>query len=1019
MTRFLRGLACLLFLYILVPTMACAQAASAPAKHAFSIRTGDFTIAYDSAQGPNAPIRILHNGHEAHLITPVGNGASLGDIDPQPLQVLHPNDVLGAGRAMLNANRDWGSLSERLETYAHVPGLIRLSLEVRFKRPTRIEDIASEFQFAGAREEPLTGSGVTLYKQQAGLEAPLIYLYHSDMDASLVYFQNLTRLNRYLDTVQGDPRYSVHVDGGAFGFHRPHGLVPADEYFTLSDTFLWLSPGRQTDEFARAKQFIQAISDIYDQLDKPYTRYTDWPFQVAPQAARDLLDPVNGLEQGGTRLLRSYVSNEQTSSECITNLDVLIAAKRYAQQFGADANLTRLIADLEKGLPLFYTPLRDGHTVSDNASPTTVTDSWYFVYPLVQTAELAQMGSEQAKTMLLGSAATMTAVAHDMHYEFPLVVDLVHGKEVNGNVRENDTLGGYAYVMLVCYKLTNEARYLDEAKQAVEHIRGKEFHFTYETHLSAVTLEALGWLYQLTNDRHYLDLSSVPLANLLALTWLWQPLYGYASEYGLFLGINPLPTADEVAAMEQHNVWWYLRRFYLRAERGLPVSSRKLLAEMIKYQITVARGELPPFLPEESLCKTPYLGTMRPVMMIPVEDLHDGFHKAGLVGQEIYGAGLAFRFAADAYQTFGTKRSFMLYAEYPVTRSNWNAKQRTLTFTLGGTSAYRSRVRLFDLRKGGQPITWRVRSQSGSAPQNQPLVEHLANYMEYALAGGQTYVATAVPGRVPPLTALPKPTEAQASLGVIADPHFKRFWFDFSTLRFHLGAIAGAGGIVQAEAGSDLTLPLVLSNFTTRSFPVTFGADLPPGWTLKPLTMDAKSGQTVHVSVSLHAPDTIAAEPVQITLSARAGIIGLESLPLMVRVIAPLPVRKGLQADFGEWETRSSGQITHENEETVFTIVDGGSALFETKAIRADLDRNPILLLNVSSQTGPWALKIHEEGDSGYGIYLSGDTTRTGLVHFNLQQMLGWSGIHTFRLQLYVLGGKGKTLHARAWGLGN
>src|SRR5918993_5608323 len=179
------------------------------------------------------------------------------------------------------------------------------------------------------------------------------------------------------------------------------------------------------------------------------------------------------------------------------------------------------------------------------------------------------------------------------------------------------------------------------------------------------------------------------------MTWLWEPDYGYAVGYQIFLGTNPVPSADQVAAFEIHNVWWYLNRFYLRAEKELPTHVRKLLAEYLKYQITIGHYTLPRFLPDEALSTTPDWGVIRRDMAIPIEDLKDGFHKSAMVGQEIYGAGEVFRFAPEPYHVFGASREVVLYSEYPVTASRWDEAASTLDFSIGGGPEYVSRMRVY------------------------------------------------------------------------------------------------------------------------------------------------------------------------------------------------------------------------------------------------------------------------------------------------------------------------------------
>ena len=106
-----------------------------------------------------------------------------------------------------------------------------------------------------------------------------------------------------------------------------------------------------------------------------------------------------------------------------------------------------------------------------------------------------------------------------------------------------------------------------------------------------------------------------------------------------------------------------------------------------------------------------------------------------------------------------------------------------------------------------------------------------------------------------------------------------------------------------------------------------------------------------------------------------------------------------------------------------FTTVGKGVAGFETRTLTLDFDQGPQLNFNIESLTGQFAMKIYEVGRAPYGVYilpqipvlphLPVDKT----VRINLRERTGWSGIHTFRLGLYVVGGKGDTLRLTDWSL--
>jgi hypothetical protein len=974
----------------------------------FSINSGDFTVSYDPADGL---ITVGRAGGQVSLATRLAGGDLFGATLPQFTSEVSRSKAGDVTRVTIVSEREWAKFRGTVETYEGAPGLFRFRLDVTTKRPTVIGDSSPEFHFVDPKTGRRARPRSTLYTQQGGIEAPVAYLYNEDLDSLLLYLQNLTSLNEYINYVQGDPRYTVRADGEGLGFRRPQGVVPGGVSFTISDSFLWLSTGRPADDVAYSKQFVRAVSQIYDRLPKPPTVYTDWPFEIAPQAAGDLLDPMNGVDAGGTRVLKAYVGEKERDPESIVSLDVLIPARRYARKFGADANLTRLISDLERSLPSWHVSYGGGKVFANFPFAKREVDAWYFIYPLVQLTELALDGDEQARRMLLESAPRLIEVGRAMDYEFSFMLDVVANRRADDRFREYDTLGGYAYVMLGCRQLTGEAKYLEEAKRAVEHIRGKGFDFTYEPHFTAITLEALAWLHQLTGDRRYIELGYVPLANIFAMTWLWEPDYGFAAGYQMFLGTNPVPSADQVAAFEIHNVWWYLNRFYLRAEKELPAHVRKLLAEYLKYQITIGHYTLPRFLPGEALSTTPDWGVIRRDMAIPIEDLKDGFHKSAMVGQEIYGAGEVFRFASEPYHVFGPSGEVVLYAEYPVTAAIWDASTSALDFTLGGGPEYGSRVRVY-FRGGlaGASRGAEVRRAGAGGGRHSPLrVERSGEYLEFYAPGGGSYrvlLGGRRPLRPAPHRNPPAPLEVPKA---------------------RVAGILGAAGVVQARAGGVLSVPVVVDNPSTTPSAVSFEAALPPGWVLEGLRLSLAPGASEGRPLRLRVPaDVEPGKLYQIKVSMRYEGRSFALLETLVRRAEE--TGGSVLEDFdvpSRWflPTNENSRATVSDGFGLFTTVGKGVGGFETRTLTLDFDKNPQLNFNIESLGGQFAMKIYEVGRAPYGIYILPQIPvlphlpLDKHVRINLRERTGWSGIHTFRLGLYVVGDKGDTLRLRDWSL--
>ncbi len=92
---------------------------------------------------------------------------------------------------------------------------------------------------------------------------------------------------------------------------------------------------------------------------------------------------------------------------------------------------------------------------------------------------------------------------------------------------------------------------------------------------------------------------------------------------------------------------------------------RLLLSEYRRYGLERAWFFYPDALPEEAIAKDNIRnGHIDRRLSFPLEDLYRDEQKAGSVGQEIYGCGGAFTFAARAFFDCGNA-PFRLFCDYP------------------------------------------------------------------------------------------------------------------------------------------------------------------------------------------------------------------------------------------------------------------------------------------------------------------------------------------------------------------
>jgi hypothetical protein len=98
---------------------------------------------------------------------------------------------------------------------------------------------------------------------------------------------------------------------------------------------------------------------------------------------------------------------------------------------------------------------------------------------------------------------------------------------------------------------------------------------------------------------------------------------------------------------------------------GLPESLKILGAEFIRNMAYKASFYYPPNLPREALAEEPKTGELDPGLWIPLEDIYEGWEKAGQVGQEVYGAGMPFALVTRQYWPIPGEK-FMVHVDYPI-----------------------------------------------------------------------------------------------------------------------------------------------------------------------------------------------------------------------------------------------------------------------------------------------------------------------------------------------------------------
>jgi len=616
-------------------------------KH-FELQSGAFTALYDSVRTGAALWLSSAQGRQYVVRNTIANGLPFAVLDPALIDSIGIKSDGECECIEVTLHGHWGSLRHRVTVTVFInhPGLFQWQCSLSGAAGINIPNGAAECTFFDRERNYTVSSNLLSWVQQAPFAAGLASGYDPlALQGTLLYFQDFTSLNDYFTLQRTAPRECVRCTSTGFGFERPGGNRPLrSEPTILTNGWLFLAPGKPASESAMAEGFISALADIYALIPKPAIGETDWK-EITGGLLADLDDERCLSTVHGQRFLRSYVGVPRLdNAEAITQLDVLVALRRFEEVHGEVSALDDHLAD---NLWQFYNT-RLNTMVNDAPNEGVYEgDSWYALHIHLGLARLARMGDGSARTLLFLSLPKLMRFARSVNYDFPVFFRYTDDSAISGH--EYDVAGAYVYLMLDAWQLSGSEEYLQEAKLAAEHIAGHGFEYIYEAHMTAATCAALARLFRITSESRYLELSYMPFANLIAISWLWECDYGYAAEYSTFFGLSPMAGAAVITPMEQHQSWSYLREYRQLAASGLPAGLLQLLDGFIAYTPAVMKYTLPPFLPAAALVTGPtiYDSWNVPGFHIPLEDLREGWQKSGSLGQQIYGAGASLIFAAE------------------------------------------------------------------------------------------------------------------------------------------------------------------------------------------------------------------------------------------------------------------------------------------------------------------------------------------------------------------------------------
>jgi hypothetical protein len=547
-----------------------------------------------------------------------------------------------------------------------------------------------------------------IHTSQTKTRSGLIFLSTNKPEAgSLMYFQNLSALGDYCQETHTSLGDVVGGQWPELGFALPPAKekpLPAKKKIVISDAFIAFSEDVPENNFEMAKQYLNLLAGIYVHLPRPETIVHNYP-DILGKSLNDI-HRCHGCwtHTEGNAYLNAYLCDYKTPPEIMVQLAVLLPLVEYKDWIREDVPV---INDIIKALPAFYdekikTVVRwmpateDDLDSSEEHKKPRIMDSWYLYHPQLHLSRLAIKGDKTCKQLFLNSLDYGIRIAHHFNYRWPVfynvdTLEVTKEETQKGKGGEKDVAGLYAFVMLQAWELTKEKRYLDEAEKAARSLKDMGLEIFYQANNTTFAASAMLRLWKETGTQLYLDLSYLLLASIFKNTHIWNCNYGYAKDYPTFFSLFPLNDAPYTAVYEEQEVFCALHDYltYAKGQDILP-SVILLVTEYIRYTIFRAVYYYPPMLPKEMLSEKVKTGEVDPDVWVALEDLHDGWEKSGEVGQEVYGAGLAFGVVPRHYLRVPDE-DFMVFVDYPASKISCK-KGNPISFTVTGDERFECRL---------------------------------------------------------------------------------------------------------------------------------------------------------------------------------------------------------------------------------------------------------------------------------------------------------------------------------------
>ena len=465
---------------------------------------------------------------------------------------------------------------------------------------------------------------VYLQDANAGIET-MLYFDMSSM--GWMSFENIPRFLGYRCATVSvlEPGGNQRLGIGLVANQAAGDVLPAGEahfnYFLLQQSFKELITERQA-----VNRWMEALLPLFEENLAWPNCATSWKQFAAGTIVDIQQKDVALIGVQGHRGLRAYVKSTSElwpesgeNFELMTMADVLWPSLLYLK-LHPDPGQRQVMNELLESMPLFYH--QDTQCISNNfiRGENETADSWYpFENGLIKYPMIGALSQSKALTdNFLEAYGTAIRMAHRYNYLFPIYYRT--GSLDQKGAGTNYAVGGlYAWGGVIAHRLTGNAKYLNEARHAVDVLTtvraASLFHEPQELAFGALAAAELG----MPDAARYLLYEQLRM-----LYWYSDPSQKTHDIRGMFQAAASILYPAFKENVEAILPWTGILKRGVMIEGLLPILDQQRRNNFYYFgacQDATARQSLLPLIPYENL------GTL------------ELGGRTGMVGKEIYGSG--------------------------------------------------------------------------------------------------------------------------------------------------------------------------------------------------------------------------------------------------------------------------------------------------------------------------------------------------------------------------------------------